>query len=100
MISRPVTSKMPLLGPLLHRGLGVLWPAWQLLRLPVFGLLLILEPTVRFALSWLALLSILTAFVFESSGDASRFPFWGMIGFSGGCAVVLLIYHALLRALK
>ena len=70
------------------------WLVWLLLRLPILGLLLVLEPVVRFVLSCLALSGFLTAFVIEFSGDASRFPFWGMIAFSGGCAAALMVYHA------
>ena len=82
------------------RARRVLWLAWQLLRLPILGLLLVLEPVVRFVLSWLALSGFLTAFVIEFSRDASRFPFWGMIVFSGGCATALIVYHAVVRLLS
>lgn len=59
---------------------SVLWLVWQALRLPVFALLVIFEPIVRLLLSWLTLLAVLTAFLFESSSAASSFPFWGISG--------------------
>lgn len=74
--------------------------AWGAVRLPIFSLLLIFEPIVRLVLSWLTLLAVLTAFLFEFSGAAPSFPFWGMISFSVGCALVLTAYYALLSMLS
>lgn len=68
---------------------------WDAVRLPIFSLLLIFEPIVRLVLSWLTLLAVLTAFLFEFSGAAPGFPFWGMIAFSIGCALALTGYYAL-----
>ena len=78
----------------------VLWVAWQAIRLPLFSILLVLEPIVRWILSWTALLGVLTAFVFEYSRVGPQFSFLWMIAFSIGCAVVLTCYHALLRLLS
>ena len=78
---------------------GVLWLTWQAIRLPLFSILLILEPIVRCVLSWIALWGFLIAFVWEFAGVDPRFPFWGMIAFSTSCALVLTAYHALLRLL-
>lgn len=74
--------------------------AWDVVRLPIFSVLLIFEPIVRLVLSWLTLLAVLTAFLFESSGAAPGFPFWGMIAFSVGCALALTGYYALLSLLS
>lgn len=79
---------------------GVLWLVWQAIRLPLFSILLVFEPIVRWILSWTALLGVLTAFVFEYFRVGPQFSFLGMIGFSIGCAVVLTAYHALLRLLS
>lgn len=79
---------------------SVLWLAWQALRLPVFALLVIFEPVVRLLLSWLTLLAVLTAFLFEFSGAAPGFPFWGMIAFAVSCALALTGYYALLSLLS
>lgn len=76
---------------------GALWLIWQTVRLPVFAFLVILEPIVRFVLSAVALLGVLMAFFFELSGVAPHFPFWGMLGFSVGCGLLLIAYYALLR---
>ena len=74
--------------------------AWDAVRLPILSLLLIFEPIVRLVLSWLTLLAVLTAFLFEFSGAAPSFPFWGMIAFSVGCALALTGYYALLSLLS
>lgn len=79
---------------------SVLWLTWQAIRLPLFSLLLILEPVVRWVLSWLTLWSFAMAFVWEFAGVDPRFPFWGMIAFSVGCALMLAGYHAVLRLLS
>ena len=76
---------------------SLLWLAWQMVRLPIFALLVVFEPIVRLAFSGFSLLAILTAFLFESSSAAPRFPFWGMIAFSVGCALALTGYYAVLR---
>lgn len=76
---------------------GALWLMWQAVRLPVFALLVILEPIVRFVLSAVALLGVLMAFFFRLSGAAPHFPFWGMLGFSVGCGLLLMVYYLVLR---
>jgi len=78
----------------------LLWLAWQAVRLPIFSLLVIFEPIVRLVFSGLSLLAVLTALLFESSSAASKFPFWGMMAFSAGCALVLVGYDAFLRRLS
>jgi hypothetical protein len=83
--------------PLLAVGLGALCLAWYAIRLPIFALLVILEPVVRLALSALALLCVLMAFLFEYGTPLHDFPFWGMMGFGVGCVLVLIVYCGLLR---
>ena len=81
-------------------GRGLLWLVWQALRLPILVLLIAIEPIVRVALSWISLLAIIVALVFESSGVAPTFPFWGMIAFSISCILALAAYYALLCLLS
>jgi hypothetical protein len=76
---------------------GALWLAWQAIRLPISATLIVLEPVVRFILTAATLLGILMAFFFKLSRAAPHFPFWGMLGFSVGCAVLLMAYHAIVR---
>jgi hypothetical protein len=84
-------------SPLAAAALGTLSLAWRAIRLPVAALLVILEPVVRFALSALALLSVLMAFFFEYTTELENFPFWGMLGFGVGCVLLLIAYYGLLR---
>jgi hypothetical protein len=37
------------------------------------------------------------AFLFKLSRAAPHFPFWGMLAFSVGCALLLMGYHAIIR---
>ena len=70
--------------------------AWQAVRLPVFAFLITLLPIVQFTLSAVAILSILTAFFFKFVG-APNFPFWGMLGTSLGCTLLLIAYYGFMR---
>ena len=70
--------------------------AWQAVRLPVFAFLITLLPIVQFALSGMALVGLLTAFFFKFLGTP-HFPFLGMIFFSIGCTLTLIVYCALVR---
>lgn len=83
--------------PLSTAALGALRLAWQAIRLPVFALLVILEPVVRIVLSALALLSVLMAFFFEYATELPDFPFLGMLGFGVGCVLLLIVYYGFLR---
>ncbi|HEY6398862.1 MAG TPA: hypothetical protein VIX82_15550, partial [Solirubrobacteraceae bacterium] len=76
--------------------LGVLW---HCVRLPVFLLLVVLEPVVTFALGSLALLGVLTAFFWKFFGPP-HFPFLLVLGISLGFELVLLVYYKLLRWLS
>ena len=72
---------------------------WACVRLPVLALLVILEPLVRFALSALALLLVLTALFLEVASTRA-IPFWGMLGTAVGCVALLALYQGLIRGLS
>ena len=69
---------------------------WFLVRLPVFTLLVILEPVVAFALGGLALAGVLTTIFFVLI-QAPHFPAWTMLTLSIGFGLALMFYEALLR---
>ena len=69
---------------------------WQAVRLPALAFLITLLPVVHIIFGSVALLGVLTAFFFKFLG-APKFPFWGMLSFSLGCALVLMAYHGLMR---
>lgn len=79
---------------------GILWIAWQAVRIPTLAFLLILEPVVTLVLWGAALLGVLTALLFEFSGAVPDFPFALIICISIGCAVLLMAYHVLLNLLS
>jgi hypothetical protein len=78
---------------------GLLWLLWQAIRLPAVALLLLLEPFVSLVLTGLGMVGVLVAIILKCSGDAPHFPFWGMMACSIGCALLLMVYHALIRLL-
>jgi hypothetical protein len=69
---------------------------WHAVRLPALAFLITLLPVVQIILSVVALLAVLTALLFKFLG-APNFPFWGMLGFSVGCALLLMAYYGLMR---
>jgi hypothetical protein len=76
------------------RPMGV----WQCIRLPLFLLLLVLEPVVTLVLGAFALLGVLTALFCKFFGPPD-FPFLLMLSISLGLELVLIVYHKLLRLL-
>jgi hypothetical protein len=82
-----------------RRPLTVFLLARSTIRLPVLALLVTLSPLVQFLLSAFALLGVLTALFFRLLGTPN-FPFWGMIGFSIGCRLLLMAYHGLVHLLS
>jgi hypothetical protein len=69
---------------------------WFLVRLPVFTLLVILEPVVALMLGGLALAGVLTTIFFVSI-HAPHFPALTMLTISIGFGLVLIFYEVLLR---
>jgi hypothetical protein len=80
-------------------ALGVIAVAWHVIRLPILGLVVILEPIITFVLAGLALLGVLTSILFKLVGPVD-FPVWTVLGISIGFVMVLTLVHALIRALS
>lgn len=70
---------------------------WQVLRLPVLAVLIVLEPLVSLVLTAFGFLGIVMALILKFSGDAPRFPFWLTVAFSIGALLLLMLYHLLMR---
>src|ERR1700733_13416413 len=83
-------TEQPEVAPVILRGL------WFLVRLPVFTLLVILEPVVALVLGGLALAGVLTTIFFVLI-HAPHFPAWTMLTLSIGFGLALMFYEALLR---
>ena len=79
---------------------GVLWTLWQVVRLPVLAVLLVLEPFVSLILTAVGFLGIVVAVILKFSGDLPHFPFWEMVGFSVGALLLLMTYHVLIGILS
>lgn len=79
---------------------GVLWLLWQIVRLPVLAVLLVLEPLVSLVLAAFGFLGIVVALILKFSGDLPHFPFWTMMAFSIGAVLLLMMYHALIGILS
>jgi hypothetical protein len=75
---------------------GFLWILWQLVRLPLLAVLLVLEPFVSLILVGFGFLGIVVAVILKLSGDLPHFPFWLMMAFSVGAILILMAYHALI----
>jgi hypothetical protein len=76
---------------------GMLLFIWCIVRVPILIVLAFLEPFVRLLLIGIAVLSLLTGFVYLGSSVAPAIPFWVMACVSAGCVVLLAAYQGLLR---
>jgi hypothetical protein len=75
------------------------WLLWQCIRLPLFLLVVTLEPVANVVLGSLALLGTLTVLFWKLLGPPG-FPFFLMLSIALGFQFTLLVYHALLRLLS
>ena len=91
--SAPASAKWVVTGDF---GRSVFWVLWQCVRVPLFLLLVTLEPVVTFVFGALALLGILTAFFWKFFGPP-HFHFALVLGVSLGFALARLLYQKLLR---
>jgi hypothetical protein len=96
-ISRVAVEKGPSVAADLARG--TLWFIWRALRLPIFVFLVVLESIVRVVLIAVALLGVFVSFFLKIADPSPLFPFWGMLGFSVSCGVLLMLYYALIHLL-
>lgn len=69
----------------------------NLVRLPVFAVLVLAAPLVRLALGALGLLSLLAALFYQFFSPLPHPPFWSLLGFAVGCGLTLVLYERLLR---
>jgi hypothetical protein len=76
--------------------LGVGRVLWNVIRLPIMAVLLLLEPVVRFVCSAGFILGILTCIVWELSVAGPRFPLAKVLTISLSFPVILFLYYGLL----
>jgi hypothetical protein len=80
-------------------GQCIFWLLWQCIRVPLFLLLVTLEPVVSFVLGAAALLGVLTAFFWKLVGPA-HFPFVTLLSVSLGFALARILYQKCLQLLS
>ena len=76
---------------------SILWILWQVVRLPVLAVLVVLEPFVSLVLTGFGFLGIVMALILKLSGDLPHFPFWLTMTCSVGAILLLMAYHLLIR---
>lgn len=79
---------------------AILLFTWGLIRIPIVIVLAFLEPFVRFLLTGIAILSLLTGLVYEGASAPPPIPFWVMLCVSLGCVMLVPLYHFVLRLLS
>jgi len=79
---------------------GALWLIWQAIRLSLLAVLKILEPIVSTVLAAAALLGVFTALFWKLASDRPHFPFFGVLGLSVGCFLLLTLYQGAIRLLS
>jgi hypothetical protein len=72
---------------------------WKLVRLSLYGILVICGPVLQIGLTTVAVLGVVAAIVVEFSGSAPRFPFWGAMLFFFCCGALPHLHRAALRLL-
>jgi hypothetical protein len=73
---------------------------WGIIRLPLAGFLLVLEPVVTTSFVCLAAGGIISSLVFRISGVTPHFPLGEMLAASTACGLVPVLYQRLLRLLS
>jgi hypothetical protein len=87
------------LGTIRSFLLNVLVIAWQIGRLLIVALLMLLEPVLGFVLCGLALVGVIVSVILKFSGAAPNFPFWSALAMSLGLYFAFLLYGVVVRSL-
>jgi hypothetical protein len=87
------------LGTIRSFLLNVLAIAWQIGRLLIVALLMLLEPVLGFVLCGLALVGVIVSVILKFSGAAPNFPFWSALAMSVGLYFAFLLYGVVVRSL-
>jgi hypothetical protein len=79
--------------------LNVIAITWQISRLVIVALLMLVEPILGFFLCGLALVGVIVSVILRFSGAAPKFPFWSALAMSFGLFLAFLAYGVVVRAL-
>jgi hypothetical protein len=72
--------------------------AWQIARLVIVALLMLVEPILGFVLCGLAVVGVIVSVILKFSGAAPKFPFWSALAMSLGLYLAFLVYGVVVRA--
>ena len=87
-------SSRPAIG--MRLALACFFVAWQLVRIAICALLVLLEPVLRATLVPIAFLGFLVTLIFGFLIGDPRFPRWGMLAFSVGSLMLYWLYLGLM----
>ena len=73
--------------------------AWQIARLLIVSVLMLVEPLLGFVFCGLAVVGVIVSVILKFSGAAPKFPFWSAIAVSVGLYLAFLVYGVVVRAL-
>ena len=76
----------------MRRALRLLWKA---ARLPVAGIVLLLEPVVQWVCSLVIVLGVVACILFELSAIGPEFPLMIVLGVLSSFGIVLVLYYGL-----
>jgi hypothetical protein len=86
-------------GAVGHFLLNVVGIAWQIARLLIVAILMLVEPILGFVLGGLALVGVIVSVILKFSGAVPKFPFWSALAMSVGLYLAFLVYGVVVRAL-
>jgi hypothetical protein len=86
-----MSARANALRPIALGGLQILW---ELARVPILVVLLLLAPVVEVLCGGALLLGILVSIVYEISGAGGTYPFWHMILLSLGFGAFIILHYA------
>ncbi len=84
------------IGSILLNAMAI---AWQMARLLIVALLMLVEPILGFVLCGLAVVGVIVSVILKFSGAAPKFPFWSAIAISVGLYLAFLVYGVVVRTL-
>jgi hypothetical protein len=73
---------------------------WKTVRLPLLGILLLIEPIIKYVFGSAMVLGVLASIAFEISAVGPRFPFLAMLALSLSFGLALFLYYGLVSLLS
>lgn len=78
------------------------WPTacarilWDIVRIPILTVLLVLEPLASLILTAVAVFGLAAAVILQLSGNLPHFPFWSMLVCASASLLALTAYRTLI----